>query len=143
MQVGLEVPGNDSVVNPVKNALNIDGKWRIPRDYCRVTVFVKREESRCSSSAKRWGESLASYRLLACSAGKNRLVLETSWHRENQPAQFHPASTHAANRKPSSFQTDGANSTGCVQPRKKWRQQIFHSVAPNPSSIQIKIQHLK
>jgi len=21
----------------------------------------------------------------------NRLVLETSWHRENQPAQFHPA----------------------------------------------------
>jgi len=79
----------------------------------------------------------------ACSAGKNRLVLETSWHRENQPAQFHPASTHAANRKPSSFQTDGANSTGCVQPRKKWRQQIFHSVAPNPSSIQIKIQHLK
>jgi hypothetical protein len=26
VQVGLEVPGNDSVVNPVKNALNIDGK---------------------------------------------------------------------------------------------------------------------
>jgi len=33
--------------------------------------------------------------IAACLAGKNWLVLETSWHRENQPSQFHPASTHA------------------------------------------------
>jgi len=75
-------------------------------------------------------------------------VLETSWHRENQPAQFHPASTHAANRKPSSFQTDGANSTGCVQPRKKMEptdlpfsgaKPIIHSNKNTTSQITINL----
>lgn len=57
MQVGLEVPGNDSVVNPVKNPLNIDGKS------ARILPsqgFCQKGESLFLAGQKKWGESLAS-----------------------------------------------------------------------------------
>jgi len=64
----------------------------------------------------------------------------------NQLAQGKPASTHAANRTPSSFETHGANST-CSPGKKKgansssiqWRQTHHHSNNNTTSQITVNL----
>jgi len=56
VQVGLEVPANDSVVNPVKNALNIDGKWRI-REIIAESQFLSKGRRVVVPRAPKDGES--------------------------------------------------------------------------------------